>query len=219
MNRLLHLDEPFPATAAVPPQCFANQRQPHPLVRLAAGHGALSQQDEMAAPARWVVEKPHQLDTVPRRAVTHGLGGDQILASCAVATHRMAIVEIELAERREVLLPLVDEVRRDHDDDGPSRASCGDAVRDGERDECLSHADFVGKNHTGLSAKSRQNGLDLLALALLVRCRDAILHPGPEHQLGWDAMQIAPYRHRSTTRRQKPMSSGDTFDCRVAICS
>ena len=78
----------------------------------------------------------------------------------------MAIVEVEFTEGREILLPLVDEVRRDHHDDRPPRASRGDAVRDGECDKGLSHADFVGKNHTGLSAKSRQNGVDLRALTL-----------------------------------------------------
>ncbi len=115
----------------------------------------------MAAPRRRIVKKAHHVDAVPGRAVADGLGGGKFLGSRTLATNRSAILEVELAERGEVLLPFSDQVRRNHHNDGPSRVSSGDAVRYGERDESLSHADLVGKNHTGLSAQAHQDRFNL----------------------------------------------------------
>ena len=79
MDLSLHLYEPFRTSAAMLPQCFGDQRQPHPLVRLATGHGTLSQQDEMAAKMVWIVQQSHQVHAVPGRPVADGLGCGQIL--------------------------------------------------------------------------------------------------------------------------------------------
>jgi hypothetical protein len=213
-----HLNEPAGLAAPVAAQRFGDQRQPDPFVRLPAAHGAVSQKNKMASFAWRIVQELHQIDAVPRYPVSDGSRVRQFFARGTIPVYCAAIVQVEVAERVEILRPLVNQIRRNHDNHRTPRAEYGEAVRDRQRDERFAHADLVGQDHTRLAAQPPQDLFDFGSLTLLIRFRDPRVESRPQDKFGRRMIDVAHDRHSSNTRSQKSMTCGDTRPRLASVC-
>jgi len=94
----------------------------------------------------------------------------------------MTSIEVKLAKGLKILLPLVDQICGDHDDDGTALAAHRKTVCNRQRDECLTHANLVGKDHSWLIAQPVEDSGHFRALTLLVSFWDTDIQPLSQHQ-------------------------------------
>src|SRR5690606_23924615 len=112
VNRTFHLDESCSFPTSVTTQGFPDEGQTDPLVRLLSCHCPLSKKDQMTSDACAVVEKLHQIDTVPCDSETNCLRASQ-LRRCrlfCITVYDLQTVQIQLAKRLQILNPLINQV-------------------------------------------------------------------------------------------------------------
>ena len=126
----------------------------------------------------------------------------KILCRRDIPIHGATAIEIQFAKSIQILFPLFNEVRRHHHDDRAFRASDGDAISNGQRDEGLAHTDFVRQNDARSSPEALQKVVNLTALTLLIRTRDAVVQPLTQDQVRGRCVDVAHARPRDTTRSQ-----------------
>ena len=122
-----------------------------------------------------------KLDTVTGNAVTQGGWLPQLLRIRFVPIYQHDLVQVERTKSVEILLPFVNQVRRDHHDN--RTFSTLDANREHNREghKGFSHADFVGENDSRLPAKPPEDLLRFATLSLLFGQGYPLICPEAEH--------------------------------------
>ena len=147
---------------------------------------------------------------MPRHPVPDGSRIHQFFALGAIPVHRAALVQVQFAERVEILRPLVDQIRRNHDNHRAPPAEHGEAERDRQRDKRFAHANLVRQDHPGLAAQPPQDLFDFGTLTLLIGFRNPRVESRTQHKFGRRMIDVAHDRHSSNTRSQKSITCGDT---------
>jgi hypothetical protein len=128
-----------------------------------------------------IVHQLEEIDAVPHNAIAEPAVHPSFRGRHRIPVHGGRALQVKLAERAEILGPLIKQVCRRHDHRRAPAAAASDAVGDRQGHERLSHADLVGEDHAWLLAESTEDFADLGSLPILVPAGDAVVVTLAEH--------------------------------------